>query len=711
MKPLKPITSRETGNRDHAKGGFSLGALEDLLSDCQNQPDWRTRADTAHAYYDMGKQLTHEQEQKIRREFGIEPRQTNLIHGVINGVLGQEAKARSDVRVEADDDEFADVSDVLSMRMKEAQRESNSDMAVSNAYAGQVKGGIGWCEVSRASDPLDYPYRVNEVYRGEIWYDMLGSKHIGLNDARWMVRKRWEDLDEAVAMMPEFKDILMQAVNGWDMLNLPDDENSAVYKAYSNERRTRINRDEWADSSRRRIKFFEVWYRVPAEVVVLHLGPTRRVIYDENNRLHVEAVSRGRVKMSKTITRQIRMALFAGPHRLLDVGTTRRAFPYVPFFAFRDDEDRSPYGMIEGMISPQDEYNERRQMVNWMLLARQVMIDNDALDHRYNTEKDVEATVMRPDMMLVLNAARRNAEGVRIGNNLSMQKEQFDVMQDAKQLIQDVPKVYGSQLGNAPAGVTSGIANSLLIEQGIVAMGELNDNYRFGRKMVHEQLLDLIVEDHLEEEMQVMMGSGSQRRVIVLNTWDPRTGAPLNRVKDAPVKVGLSDVPSSPAFRMQEQQQMATMIQALGGSPEALRILAPAYIEGSSLSNRAAVADDLRRATGVPTAGDRQAMQQAEVEARRRAQAASQLQEADAKAKIAKTAADVRLTNAKALQAEASVALDVRNQVMAENPQPTEDDLIQQALNDALGDVDPMQGMQGMQGMQQPQQQPGALPA
>lgn len=686
MKLIQPDDQGDASSRDHAKGGFSLPALENLVRDCDGQPDWRPRADVAHAYYDF-KQLTPEQKRKIWVDQGIEPRQTNLVHGVINGVLGQEAKARSDVRVEADDDSLADVCDVLSKAMKEAQREANTDMAVSNGYAGQVKGGIGWVEVSRASDPLDYPYRVEDRHRNEIWYDWR-ARDLGLKDARWMIRKRWEDLDEAEAMMPEFKHILSQSLNGWDLMNLPDDTNSILYRSYNNERRTTIRRDEWCDSTRKRIKFFEVWYRVPAEVVVMHVGPTRRIVFDDNNPLHAEAVSRGRVKLSKAITRQIRMALFAGPHRLMDVPTTRRAFPYIPFFAFRDDEDRSPYGLIEGMISPQDEYNERRQMINWMLKARQITIDDDALSTEYNTIADITAMAGRPDLVAVLNAQRRNTNGLSIKNDLSLQKEQIDVMQDAKNLIQEVPRVYSTQLGSTPAGVTSGVAINSLTEAGAVAMGELNDNYRFARKAVHEQLLDLIVEDHLQEELRMALGQGSTKRVVVLNSWDPQTGAPLNRVKDAPVKVGLADVPNSPAFRMQEQQQMATMVQALAGNPQALAVLTPAYIEGSSIPNRQTIADDLRRATGQPTAGDRQAQQQNEVQQKEQQAQATQLQARAATANVAKVEAESEKTVALARKEHAQATLlDVQAQALAAQPVATdaanEDQIIQDALRQA----------------------------
>jgi hypothetical protein len=688
MKPIKPPFDGPATTQDHAKDGFSLYALENLVRDCDGQPDWRPRADVAHAYYDF-KQLSAERQHQIRRDMGIDPRQTNLIHGVINGVLGQEARARTDVTLQADDEETADVCDALSKTMKEAQRETCADMAVSNGYAGQVKGGVGWVEVSRASDPLDYPYRVEDRHRNEIYWDWRATD-LGLKTARWQVRVRWEDLDEAEALMPEHREILRSCVNGWNLANLPDDLTSAVRIAYNNERRTTIHRDQWLDSTRRRIKFYEVWYRVPAEVVVMQVSPTRRIVFDENNPLHQLAVQRGRVRLERSVTRQVRMALFAGPHRLLDVGTKRRHFPYVPFFAFRDDEDRSPYGLIEGMISPQDEYNERRQMINWMLRARQIQMDSDALDKEYNTIADITETAGRPDMVAILNPQRRNANALKIGNDLTLQREQVDVMQDAKQLIQDVPRVYGTQLGNAPAGVTSGVAINSLTEQGAVAMGELNDNYRFARRMVFEQLLDLIIEDHLEEELKVAVGQGSNRRIITLNTYNPQTGEPVNRVKDAPVKVGLGDLPNTPAFRMQEQQTLGQIIQALAGDTQALAILTPAYIEGSTLANRTQMADDLRRMKGIPTAGDRQAQKQNEAAQAAALQQAQELQQRGAMAKVAKDEAQAAEATARAAQTETETQLMLGNATQpavaidpVADPLADEDALIAEALQAA----------------------------
>lgn len=632
MKPTPQYDDRAgDSSRDFAAAGrFSLYALERMLRDCATQPDWRLRAKICAAYYD-GKQLTELQRWNIRKE-ELEERAINLIRPVINSVLGQEAKSRTDVKVESDDDSFADVAEVISAKLKEAERETRAHMAVSDAYASMVKTGIGWVHVSRNSDPLAYPYRVESVHRDEIWWDWAGQRGPTLLDGcRWLCRKRMVDLDEVEAAMPEHRAVLRMSVSGWsDMLDLNggllgEPDNTGLMEAFDNERRFNlvVAKRDWVDSARKMIQLYEVWYRVPASVVVLHMGPTKKVEYDPKDQRHVEAVSRGLVKLSKGITSQVRRALYAGPYRLLDEATTKKNFPYIPFFAFRDDEDKSPYGLIDGMVAPQDDYNERHHRIQWMLKARQVQMDSDALDTAYNTIADVTDAVMRPDFVSITNPNRINKgnAAIKIANDLQMQPEQFKVMADSKQNIQDTAGRYSSSLGNAQ--VQSGIANSMLIEQGEQSMGEMNDNYGFGRRSAFEALVEEIVEDHKAENIRVPVGSGQTRRIVVLNTWEAPKAEdgmvmqdqpmmPKNMVKDAEIRTAVAETPNTPAFRQQNQQQLTTIIQALGNNPQATAILAPAYLESTSLANRQQVADDLRKAAGLPMPGDKEGRAQAD---------------------------------------------------------------------------------------------------
>lgn len=667
-KPTEQYDDRAPDqSRDFAAAGaFSLYALERMLRDCAEQPNWRMRAKLCAAYYD-GKQLTELQRWNIRQE-DLEERVINLIRPVINSVLGQEAKSRTDVKIEADDDDHVDVAEVISMRLKEAERETLAHMAVSDGYASGVKKGVGWAHVSKNSDPLAYPYRVESVPQDEIWWDWRGQVGMTLTDrCRWLVRQRMIDLDELEASMPEFKDILRRSVNGWesamvvDAVHLGQPMNIDLMHALDNESRFNLTvmKRDWVDSARKMIKVYEVWYRVPAVVAVLHMGPTKRIQYDERDPRHVEAVSRGLIKVSKGISSVVRRALYAGPHRLLDEATTKRRFPYIPFFAFRDDYDKSPYGLIDGMIAPQDDYNERRQRVQWMLKSRQIQMDSDALESKYNTMADIADNIMRPDLVAITNPNRqnRNQLAIRVENTLSMQPEQFQVMADAKQLIQDTAGRYASQLGSSPGGVTSGIANSILVEQGEQSMGEMNDNYATFRRGVFESLVDEIIEDHKEEKIRVPVGTGKARRVIVLNDWDGETGMPVNNVKDADIKTALAEMPNTPAFRQQSQQQIATIIQALGNNPQATAILAPAYIEATNMPNRQQVADDLRKASGLPLQGDKNAQAEAEAKQAQALQAQEQAQQAMVQKGLDEKDSIIQRNQAAARQHAANAAL------------------------------------------------------
>jgi len=451
-----------------------------------------------------------------------------------------------------------------------------------------------------------------------------------------------------------------------------------MVRAFDDFRRFRVRSNEWLDSMRQRVRLYEVWYKVPAYAVVLRMGPTRVILYDSKNPLHQQAVARGLVKVERVLTRQVRKAIFAGPYRLTDEGTTRRNFPYVPFFAFRDDQDSSPYGLIEGMIAPQDEYNERRLRIQWLLKARQILVDNDALDAKYNNYEDLADEAQRPDMVLVRNAARRNANGVEIMSNFSLQKEQVEVMQDAKNLIQDVSGVYPVQMGQAQSGVTAGVAIAGLVEQGIVAMGELNDNYRNSRRMVFENLMDLIVDDHSAAELRVMIGEASSRRVVVLNTFDPQ-GMPVNMVKDAPIRMGMSDVPNSPAARMQQQTQISEIIKSLGNMPQAVAVLVPPFLESSALDTetRRQAAEDFRKVMGLPAGGDKQARLEADKAAAAAAQEAKAVQQQaqqaeldEQRAKVAKLVSAAELDVAKVEEIRARIEQQ------------------EQSINDALAEAD-----------------------
>lgn len=685
-------------SRDHAKGGMPLHELERLLEDMENEPDWRPSANKCADYYDHKQS---DQKRIERHSITGEPMVTvNLIQRTINGALGQEAKTRLAWKAEADTGAFSEVAAAMNERLHEFQREAKTDMAISEAYSSMLRTGIGWVEISRNPDPLAYYGRATAVHRNEVWWDWR-AKLSDKSDARWMCRQRWVDMDEAVSLMPQFRELLEMGTHCGPITDAMArtilTTRDQFEDIYSTRRAFSRVEEEWLDNStRKRVRFYSVYYKRPIQAVALVAG-TKRVKFNPQNQLHAMLVQMGGAKLVKGPSFEIRHAMFAGPFRLFDVPMRGRRFPLVPFVCYSADDDRSPYGLVHGMIEPQDEFNKRRSRLLWLLEAKQVFVDNDALDTKFNTFQDLAKEVMRPDAMFVMNAARRNATGLRVEMNLAMSKEQGEVMNDAKTLIQDQPGLFAPQYGSNSVGAQSGVALNSLTEMSVASLGETSDNYRTSRQACGESAMDLIAEDLSGQNMRVEVGSGKKRRVVVLNTVNEQ-GIPVNQVEDSEIRVGLGDVPSTPAFRAQQSTYLSNALNTVGDDQIARAVLLPALIESSEIENGREYAKWLRKKYGVPEPTDLTddaAQEQAEQQEGQQAAAGAELQMRAAVADVAKkeadaakTAAQAQTEQAKAAQVTAATQNQQLNNVAAAaqmvTPQaPTEDQLIAEALAEA----------------------------
>lgn len=676
-----------TDSRDLAAGaaGMPLHELERLLQDMENEPNWRPLANKCADYYDH-KQADAKRIQRSE-ETGEPLVIMNLIQRTINGALGQEAKTRLSWKAEPDTNAFADVAAALGERLHEVQREARSDMAISEAYSSMLRTGIGWVEVSRNPDPLAYPYRITAVHRNEVWWDWR-ARAADKSDSRWMVRQRWVDLDEAEVMMPQHAALLRMGCHSGpitDVMARTILTSAGQFEDIHNTRRSfsRLE-EEWLDNSlRKRVRFYSVYYKRPKMEVALVSG-TKRVRFNPANKLHQLVLQVGGAKLMRGPSYELRHAMFAGPYRLFDVPLKGRRFPLVPFIAYSCDDDRSPYGLVHGMIAPQDEFNERRSRLLWLLKAKQVFVEEDALADKYNNLVDLAREVMRPDAVFVLNKNRQNksSDSLRVVMNQQLNAEQAQVMQDAKQLIQDVPGLYNALLGSGADGASSGVALNSLVEQSVTSLGETSDNYRTSRHAVGDAVSELICEDMSEPNLAVEVGTGRKRRMVRLNTVD-KDGLPVNVVEDAAVRIGLGDVPSTPAYKAQQQAWLSQAVQAAGDDPVVRPVLFAALIEAGDLEHREQYAKYIRQKAGIPEPDemDDEHFAQAQEAANQAGQQAQAVQQAVVEADVAQKRSAAVLNEAKANEIAARTAAQSLSQAMT--AQPTEDDLINDALNEA----------------------------
>lgn len=579
-----------------------LEKLNGFLYDLPDQPAWRQRADVECDYYDSNQYTA--QELSEMRARGLPPIVVNLIGPAIDMVLGFEAKTRSDWIVKPEDEADSDEAAAMTVKMKEFERLSGADRACSDAYASQIKAGLGWVEVGvQKANPFGYKFRCTAIHRREIWWDWLDDDP-NLDNARYLVRRKWYDVDLASSFFPEYKELFKHAISHWAHFDpAAYVDGPPMYMDNSVERNFAFSDEEWRNTLRKRVCLYEVWYRTYKSGYVLVGKNGQKYEYQPDNPTHQAAIISGMAEVEACVLPKMRLSWWLGPHRLKDMPTPypHQNFPYVPFWGFREDRTGVPYGMIRRMKPLQDEVNARRAKMLWQLSARRVVVDDDAVVDHGKTMREVA----RPDAYIKLNPARKNKNSgvdgaIRIEDHQGLTAQQFNVYQDSKQTLQDAGGIYQQQLGKKDVA-ESGIAISQLIEQGTTTLAEINDNFRHARTRVGEIGLALMKADMAGKQISVTVERRSIKKRVKFNVpkVDDVTKQQYmeNDVTRLNMRMALDDVPQTPTARAQQFMQISDLVKSLPENIQAAVI--DIVVKASDLPQKEELIQRIRSSLGI----------------------------------------------------------------------------------------------------------------
>ncbi|HHH2116079.1 portal protein [Yersinia intermedia] len=651
------VPQSQSANRDR----FTLERLMDISSDIDHQPDWRTNANTACAYYD-GDQLAPEVVAKLR-ERGQPLTQHNLIAPTIDGVLGMEAKTRTDLMVIADDpnEEMEVMAEAVNAEFADACRLSGLNKARSDAYAEQIKAGLSWVEVRRNSDPFDNKFKVSTVHRNEVFWDWF-SREADLSDCRWLMRKRWLDVDEVKGTFPDKSQIIDYSLNEWKGFvdtELAAGQESDLMSAYEEYQSWSRESTEWVSSNRKRVLLQVIYYRTFQRLPILQLSNGRVVEYDKNNVMHAVAVATDRVQVTMARVSRIRESWFVGPHFIIDRPCTapQGMFPLIPFWGYRKDKTGAPYGLACRAIPAQDEVNFRRIKLTWLLQAKRVIKDADATNM---TDKQLAEEIERPDGVINLNPNRANkttaADALNIQQDFQVAQQQFQVMQESMKLIQDGLGVYSAFLGQ-DSNASSGVAISNLVEQGATTLAEINDNYQFACQQVGQLLLCYLLEELTKRRnypVVINRDDPRKRKEVVLNAAE-EAGRMNNDVSRLRAHIALAPIQQTPAYKSQLAQRLSEVI--VGLPPQIQVSVLDMWVELLDLPNKQEFVERIRGALGTPKSPDEMTPeeQQAAQQEQQLQQQQQELAMREIAGKVAKLEAEAQRINAQA-EREATLA-------------------------------------------------------
>ena len=573
-----PYTTTMIPKGQPGADGLDLATFTRFFQEIQNQPPWRAKADREMDYVD-GNQLDSEV-LRAQKAIGMPPAIEPLIGPAIESVMGLEAKTRTDWRITADGNDGDDVAAALNHKVNQAERQSGADKACTDAFKPQLCVGIGWVEVARESDPFKpSKYRCDAIHRNEIFWDML-SKKPDLSDARYLVRRRWTDVEQAKLKFPQHADMIDCANGRWTdrfELSIDGGASTTLALAWEDERGSSIEEQEWRDAEHGRVCLFEVWYRRWEQVTVLVTSDGRVVEYDKKSQMHNEVLASGIIKPRKVIIARMYVSFWMGPHKLHDGKTPypHSDFPYAPFWGHKEDRTGVPFGRVRGMVYLQDNVNSAISKIRWGLSAIRTERTKGAVAY---SDEVFRQQIARPDADIILNAEHMAQPGAvfKVFRDFQLNEQQYKMLGDSRAGIERASGISPSFQGQK-GSATSGVQESAQIEQATQSLASLMDNFKFGRTKVGELLLSLIIEDLIGKEETVTIRGNAvvPDRTVVLNqpSIDESTGVNYltNDVQRTRLKVAMQDVPSTPSFRT---QQLAAMSEAFKSMPQEYQIVA-----------------------------------------------------------------------------------------------------------------------------------------
>ncbi|CUB01428.1 hypothetical protein [Comamonas thiooxydans] len=573
-----------------------------IVQECIDQPPWRAAADKEADYAD-GNQLSTELLKRLQAT-GVPPAKENVIGPAIAAICGFEAKTRTDWRVTPDGDPTGkDVADALNYRLNQAERFSKADAAMSEAFKPQAAVGLGWVEVARSSNPLEYKTRCHYIHRNEIHWDMRASEK-DLSDARWLLRERFISKERTARAFENMAQLIMQAqtvsgLGGYGGYVTEGGVSTGLLSAADANRAWTTREQAWYRHESDEVCLGELWYRRWVNVVLLKMRGGRVVEFDVTNPAHQAAVAGGQGKLERATVARMRRSYWMGPHMLHDSASPypHPHFPYVPFWGYREDMTRVPFGLVRDMIFPQDNLNSSIAKLRWGMASTRTERTKGAVAM---SDEQFRRQIARPDADIVLDPTAMSQTGARfeVKRDFQLNNQQLQMMADSRAALQRVGSItaaFQGQKGNA----TSGVQEQTQVEQSQISIADLMDNFKEGRAMVGELILALEIED-LGEEREVIVIEGdtiNPPRTVVLNETVEEGGLRYlsNDVQRTRLKVALSDVPSSSSFRAQQLAALSEAVKAL--PPQMQQVVMPFMLDLMDLPRKEEIITVIKNAT------------------------------------------------------------------------------------------------------------------
>lgn len=526
---------------------------------------YRTEASMDHKYWEDSSTWTSDELSELNQR-GQPVTKFNEIKPIIVRMKGHVDELYQTVsylgRNAPDEQASHDLSEIVRWVDQQNEQEFEESAAILDALV----GGFACEELDVTTDDDGMP-RIFERYQDALNYiypDPYSRCADWNEDARFVIRAKWMDMEDAIAEYPEKRAELESLSSGDTIFEFAGQDigirNDVLHHFLSQDRK--------------RIRPAEVWYKRKAKRYDI-LDPEGKVIpvslpLDRKNATAlIKNVDISGLSIRERLVDEMWVGVFAAnvlihhdrsPHR-------HTLYPFVPLWCWRK-KNGQPYGEVMNLRSPQEAINKRESKALHLLSNNQVIAEEGQIldEARFQEEK------AKPDGLMKVQEGALAARRVQFRENTEMGQAQLSMHQNAVGAMQRIATATERDRGLSPE-IRSGVGVARQQRGSNLAISQFIKNLRQFRRM-KARLKLAYIQQYFTEDL-IFQITDNPNAAKTVNIPSSR----LEHIRQQKFDVVLIDDTDYETTRSEEQGKLGLLL------PQLIP-LGPAWVKvGISLSN------------------------------------------------------------------------------------------------------------------------------